>query len=52
MSNYHLLESNLSFVNQLSVVSIPNSLQEALTDPMWKVVMNEEMRSSQKKKKK
>ena len=28
-SNHHLSESNMSFVNQLSTVSIPNSVQEA-----------------------
>ena len=33
VSNYHLSESNQSFVNQLSTVSIPNSVQEALADP-------------------
>ncbi|KAH9774809.1 retrovirus-related pol polyprotein from transposon RE1 [Citrus sinensis] len=48
VSNHRLSESNQSFVNQLSVVSIPNSVQEALKDPKWKVVMNDEMRSLQK----
>jgi hypothetical protein len=33
MSNHRLTESNMSFVNQLSTVSIPNSVHEALTDP-------------------
>ena len=33
VSNHRLSESNQSFVNQLSVVSIPNSVQEALKDP-------------------
>ncbi|KAH9735112.1 hypothetical protein KPL71_017633 [Citrus sinensis] len=37
-----------SFVNQLSVVFIPNSVQEALKDPKWKEAMNEEMNSLQK----
>ena len=40
MSNYvsthRLSESNKSFVNQLSTVAIPNSVQEALADPRWK----------------
>ena len=40
MSNHRLSESNKSFVNQLSTVSIPNS------DPRWKAAMNEEMKSS------
>jgi len=47
--NHRLSESNMSFVNQLSIVSIPNSVQEALVDPRWKAVLNEEMKSLQKK---
>ena len=45
VSNHRLSESNKSFVNQLSIVSIPNSLQEALADPRWKATMNEEIKS-------
>lgn len=45
MSNHRLSESNQSFVNQLSIVSIPNNVQEALADPRWKAAMNEEMKS-------
>ena len=45
MSNHRLSESNKSFVNQLSIVSIPNSVQEALADPRWKATMNEEVNS-------
>ena len=48
MSNHRLSESNKSFVNQLSTVSIPNSVQEALAYPRWKAAMNEEMKSLQK----
>jgi hypothetical protein len=52
MSNfvsYHKLSKECeSFVNQLSAVSIPNSVQEALRDPRWKEAMNEEMKSLQK----
>ncbi|KAH9802383.1 hypothetical protein KPL71_001364 [Citrus sinensis] len=48
VSNHRLSESNQSFVNQLSVVSIPNSVQETLKDPKWKAAMNDEMRSLQK----
>ncbi|KAK9187393.1 hypothetical protein WN944_018787 [Citrus x changshan-huyou] len=48
VSNHRLSESNKSFVNQLSTVSIPNSVQEALKDPKWKAAMNDEMRSLQK----
>ena len=36
VSNHRLSESNKSFVNQLSNVVIPNSVQEALVDPRWK----------------
>ncbi|KAL5582206.1 hypothetical protein UlMin_014648 [Ulmus minor] len=48
MSNHRLSESNKSFVNQLSIVSIPNSVQEALADKRWKAAMDEEMKSLQK----
>ena len=48
MSNHSLSESNKSFVNQLSIVVIPNSMQEALVDPRWKAAMNKEMKSLQK----
>ena len=48
VSNHRLSELNKSFVNQLSIVSIPNSVQEALADPRWKAAMNEEMKSLQK----
>ena len=48
MSNHRLFESNKSFVNKLSTVSIPNSVQEALADLRWKTAMNEEMKSLQK----
>ena len=45
VSNHHLSESNKSFVNQLSTVFIPHSVQEALADPRWKAAVNEEMKS-------
>ena len=48
LSNHRLSESNKSFVNQLSTVFIPNSVQEALADPRWKAAMNEGMKSLQK----
>ena len=35
-------------MNQLSVVVIPNNVQEALKDPKWREAMNEEMKSLQK----
>ena len=40
VSTCHLSESNKSFMNQLSTVYIPNSVQEALADPRWKEAMN------------
>ena len=45
VSNHRLSESNKLFVTQLSIVSIPNSVHEALADPRWKAAMNEEMKS-------
>ncbi|KAL5539051.1 hypothetical protein UlMin_046056 [Ulmus minor] len=48
VSNQRLSESNKSFVNQLSIVSIPNSVQQALADKRWKAAMDEEMKSLQK----
>ena len=45
VSNHRLLESNQSFVNQLSTISIPNNVQEALADARWKATMNEELKS-------
>lgn len=45
VSNHRLSKSNMSFVNQFFVVSIPSSVQEALADPRWKAAMNEEMKS-------
>ena len=36
VSTCHLSESNKSFVNQLSTVYIPNSVQETLVNPRWK----------------
>ena len=44
VSNHRLSKSNKSFANQLSTVSIPNNVQEALANPRWKAVMNEEMK--------
>jgi hypothetical protein len=40
----------MSFVNQLCTVSIPNNVQEALTNPRWKAAMNEEIESLLKNK--
>ena len=48
MSCHRLLKESMAFVNQLSVVSIPNNVQEALKDPRWREAMNEEMKALQK----
>ncbi|GAB2287157.1 hypothetical protein Dimus_039808 [Dionaea muscipula] len=52
ISNYvctsQLSKSNKAFVHLLSVVSIPNSLQEALDEPRWKAAMDEELSSLEK----
>lgn len=54
MSNYvstdHLSKSNTAFVSQLSSVSIPNSMLEALVDPKWSAAMDEELNALKKKK--
>ena len=48
--SYHRLSNEkMAFVHQLSVVSIPNNVQEALADPRWREAMNEEMKALQKK---
>ena len=41
-------ESYAYTVNQLSTVSIPKNVQEALNDPDWKKAMNEEMEALQR----
>lgn len=48
VSYHRLSKESMAFVNQLSVVSIPNSVQEALKDPKWREAMNEEMKALQK----
>ena len=41
-------ESYVYTVNQLSTVSIPRNVQEALNNPDWKKAMNEEMEALQR----
>jgi hypothetical protein len=48
VSYHRLSKENETFMNQISAISIPNSVQEAITDSIWKEAMNEEMRSLQK----
>ena len=48
MSSRRLTESYAFTVNQLSTVSIPSNVQDALVDPKWRKAMNEEMEALQK----
>ena len=48
ISTHRLSESYAYTVNQLSIVSIPKNVQEALNDPDWKKAMNEEMEALQR----
>lgn len=50
VSTDHLSKSNKAFVSQLSSVSIPNSMLEALVDPEWSAAMEEELNALKKKK--
>ncbi|RVW53241.1 Retrovirus-related Pol polyprotein from transposon TNT 1-94 [Vitis vinifera] len=48
--DYHIYEEDESGKSELvnQEAAIPNSVQEALTDPRWKATMNEEMKLLQK----
>ena len=48
VSSHRLTESYAFTVNQLSTVSIPSNVQDALADPKWRKAMNEEMEALQK----
>ncbi|KAH9696165.1 retrovirus-related pol polyprotein from transposon RE1 [Citrus sinensis] len=48
MSSHRLCESYALTINQLSTISIPSSVQDALEDPKWTKAMNEEMEALQK----
>ena len=48
MSTKRLSKSYESFVNQISAVSVPNKVQDALGDPKWRKAMDEEMEALQK----
>lgn len=48
LSYHRLSKAYASFVDQLSVVPIPNNVQEASKDSRWVAAMNEEMQSLQK----
>ena len=43
MSTKRLSKSYKSFVNQISGVSVPNKVQDALGDPIWRKAMDKEM---------
>jgi hypothetical protein len=46
--SHRLSEPYTLTINQLSQVSIPSNVQDALADPSWKEAMNEEMKTLQK----
>ncbi|KAK3008332.1 hypothetical protein RJ639_014789 [Escallonia herrerae] len=48
-STHRLSDSYALNVDQLSTISIPSSVQEALADPRWTKAMNEEMEALEKK---
>ena len=48
VSSHRLTESYAFTVNQLSTVSIPSNVQDALADPKWRKAMYEEMEALQK----
>ena len=48
VSSHRLSPSCKAFANQLSFVSVPKNLQDALNNPRWKATMVEEMEALQK----
>lgn len=48
VSNHRLGNSHASLVEELSTVTIPNNVHEAMNDTKWKKAMNEEMEALQK----
>ncbi|KAL6204484.1 hypothetical protein ACLB2K_021751 [Fragaria x ananassa] len=48
MFNHRLAGSHALVINQLSNVSFPSTIQDAMTDPKWTQVMNEELEALQK----
>ena len=48
MSYHKLSQSYASFVSQLSSISIPSNIQEALADPRWTEAMVDEMTTLEK----
>jgi len=47
---HHLSSPYHSFVPKLSFESVPRNLQEALSDPKWRIAMHEEMEALHKNK--
>ena len=48
ISSHRLSRSHAFTVNQLSSISIPSNVQDALANPKWKKAMNDEMEALQK----
>ncbi|PRQ37607.1 putative RNA-directed DNA polymerase [Rosa chinensis] len=48
MSNHRISGSHALVIDQLSTVSIPSNVQDALTNPKWTKAMNEELEALQK----
>ncbi|KAL6182252.1 hypothetical protein ACLB2K_043675 [Fragaria x ananassa] len=48
MSNHRLAGSHALVINQLSSISIPSTVQDAMADPKWTQAMNEELEALQK----
>ena len=48
MSSHKLSQSYASFVSQLSSISIPSNIHEALADPRWTKAMVDEMAALEK----
>lgn len=48
MSTYRLSESHALSINKLSSVSIPSYIHDALADPKWAKLINEDMEVLQK----
>ena len=48
VSYHRLSKKSMTFVNQLSIVSIPNNVQEVLKDPKWRESMIKEMKAIKK----
>jgi hypothetical protein len=50
VSYQHLSSPYWSFVSKLSSMSVPRNVQEELSDPKWRILMEEEMKALHKNK--